>query len=333
MLLPRLLLVFVSTMMFFIAVAAYSAVADDLNTVKDHKIWLDEFKKEASKQGISSEIFDKAFADFKPIAAIIALDRKQPEGTKTLSEYLEIMVNEQRVSEGRDKLAEYSEILKKIEAQYGVDREIIIALWGIETSYGENSGNYPVVDALATLAYEGRRSDFFRNELINALLMLEKKDIELEEMSGSWAGAMGQCQFMPSTYINYAVDYDGDGKRDIWNNTSDALASIANYLRAEGWKENGEIAMPVTLPEKFDLKLADINKQKPTHAWRKLGVTYSDGSALVENSLPSSIIMVGRAEDAVPYIVYDNYKVILKWNRSRYFATAVDLLAEEIRAP
>ncbi len=294
--------------------------------------WLAGFKKDALAKGIKAKTIDDALAKTAPIADVIKLDRKQPEGTKTLTEYLEVVLNSNRIEEGKKQLADNAKILAKIEKEFGVDKEVIVALWGIETSYGENTGNYSIVDVLATLAYEGRRRDFFHDELINALKILDDGHIALEEMSGSWAGAMGQCQFMPSSFLLYAVDYNKDGKRDIWSSTDDVFASIANYLKSEGWKHGGEIAMPINLPENFDMKLTDIKTTKTTHQWRELGVTYNDDSKLVDNALPASVIMVGRDADAVPYIVYDNYKVILKWNRSRYFATAVDMLSEEMHA-
>lgn len=293
--------------------------------------WLQRLRQDARAQGISDQTIADALKDLQPIPDIIRLDRKQPEGTKTLPEYLENVVTEKRIADGKEMLSQYADALKKIEEKYGVDKEVIVALWGIETSYGENTGNYPVVDALATLAYDGRRSDFFRAELMNALKIIDEDHITYDEMSGSWAGAMGQCQFMPTSFLKYAEDFDGDGKRDIWNTPEDVFASIAHYLSSEGWKFHGEMAMPALLPPNFDMKLADINTVKTVHEWKKLGVTYNDDSPIVDSGLSASVIMVGRDADAVPYIVYDNYKVILKWNRSRYFATAVDMLAEEIR--
>jgi len=293
--------------------------------------WLTRFRAEALEKGISSDTLDKALAQTQPIPDIIRLDRKQPEGTKTLPEYLETVITEGRIAEGKRLLEEYKDILLKVEAEYRVDKEVIVALWGIETSYGENTGNYSVVDALATLAYDGRRSQFFRDELINALKIIDEDHIDAEEMSGSWAGAMGQCQFMPTSFMKYAVDFNKDGRRDIWNTQEDVFASIANYLRSEGWKYHGEMAMPILLPDGFDSKHTDIATTKTIYEWKALGVRYNDDSALVDNGSRASVIMVGRDADAVPYIVYENYKVILKWNRSRYFATAVDMLTEELR--
>lgn len=293
--------------------------------------WLAQFKQDALAKGVSQPILDKAFAETRPIDQIIKLDRKQPESTKTLPEYLAGAISQTRISTGRRLLLENMELLTEIERKYGVDKEAIVALWGIETNYGENTGNFSVVDALATLAYDGRRSDYFRGELMNALLIQEHGHISNDEMSGSWAGAMGQCQFMPTSYLKYAVDYDGDGRKDIWSTEADVFASIANYLHSEGWKLEGDVAMPLELPRNFNLALTDIKTVRPASEWNALGVTYNDGSALVDSGEPGSVILVGKEVDTVPYIVYNNYKVILKWNRSRYFATAVDMLAEEIR--
>ncbi len=312
---------------FFLLLAATPALANDV----PFGLWLVGVQEEARMQGISQKTLDEAFANTALIDDIIRLDRKQPEGTKTLPEYLSNVISQNRIDEGKRLLEEYKDVLSTIEKEYAVDKEVIVALWGIETSYGENTGNYPIVDALATLAYDGRRSDFFRAELMKALRILEEDHIDADAMSGSWAGAMGQCQFMPSSFMRYAVDYNRDGKRDIWNTPEDVFASIAHYLHSEGWKLDGEVAMPVSLPEKFGAALTDIATIKSTHEWKKLGVTYNDGSALPDNAEQASVIMVGRDADAVPYIVYGNYKVILHWNKSRYFATAVDMLTEEIR--
>ena len=205
-----------------------------------------------------------------------------------------------------------------------------MALWGIETNYGRNTGGFYTIDALATLAFDGRRSAFFREELINALTILQKENMAAGDMKGSWAGALGQCQFMPSSFLKYAVDYNKDGKRDIWDSKQDVFASIANYLKTEGWNSNEGWGRPVRLPKDFDNALADIKSSKTLSEWNKLGVRRLDGKPLPDEDLKASLIMVGEGEDASPYIVYGNYKVILHWNRSRFFATAVGNLADAI---
>jgi len=313
---------------FLLLLAATPAMANDA----PFGVWLLELREEAIAKGISKETVDVALATTAPVEGIIALDRKQPEGTKTLTEYLENVINLSRIEEGKRQLADHLETLNRIENKYGVDKEVIVALWGIETSYGENTGNYSVVDALATLAYDGRRSEYFRGELLNALRIIDAGHIAAEDMSGSWAGAMGQCQFMPTSFLKYAVDDNKDGRRDIWNTPEDVFASIAHYLKSEGWEKGQALAMPVLLPENFDPKLTEIALTKTAKEWSALGVTYNDGSPLPGgDDKPASVILVGKNADAVPYIVYNNYKTILKWNRSRYFATAVDMLSEEFK--
>ncbi len=202
--------------------------------------WLTDFRAEARLAGISNKTLDSALAGVEEDATVVKLDRKQPEGQITLEEYVAKTVTERRVRLGRQAMHDYKEMLADIGKRYGVQPEYILALWGIETDYGNYTGNFSVVQSLATLAYEGRRAAFFRSELMNALRIIDRGDVKPDAMIGSWAGAMGNCQFMPSTYLKYAVDYDGDGKRDIWTTPGDNFASIANYLHGLGW--NARIA-------------------------------------------------------------------------------------------
>jgi membrane-bound lytic murein transglycosylase B len=295
--------------------------------------WLDEFKQEAREQGISQETLDEAFADTQPIDSIIELDRKQPESTLTLQQYLQKVISQDRIREGRALYQEHRELLTKIGKEYGVQPRFIVALWGIETNYGSNTGSYSVIDALATLAYDGRRSEYFRGELINALKIIDADHISAASMDGSWAGAMGQCQFMPSSFLQYAVDYDGDGSRNIWTTEADVFASIANYLHSSGWNSEQSWGGRASLPSNFDTALADIKQSRPVDEWRQLGVKRAGGKLLPQSKAPVYVILVGEGENAAPYIITENYKVILKWNRSRYFATAVGTLADLIEAP
>jgi len=292
--------------------------------------WLEEFKKDAITEGISPSTLEAAFADSEPLERVVELDRKQPESTMTLEQYLRNAVNPKRIKEGKEFYAENHKLLKKIGAEYGVQPSFIVALWGIETNYGRNMGGFDTIDALATLAFEGRRSEFFRTELINALKIIEAEDMAATELRGSWAGALGQCQFMPSSFLQFAVDYNKDGKRDIWDTKSDVYASIANYLKSSGWNDDHRWGQPVELPDDFDRALADIKQEKPLSEWKKLGVRDADGSPLSGKNRDASLIFAGEGDDAVPFIIYHNYKVILKWNRSRFFATAVSKLADAI---
>lgn len=319
---------------FFLTACAGSQAPESNAGIEDpaFKAWLENFKRDAQKQGISRHTLDEAFDGVRPIPRIIELDRKQPEGTTTLTQYLERIVNEKRISTGRAMLEENRGILDKVSAEYGVQPEYIVALWGIETNYGANTGGYRTVSALATLAYDGRRSEFFRSELLKVLHITEDDHIPPGEIKGSWAGAMGQCQFMPSSFFNFAVDYNGDGRRDIWNTQDDVFASIANYLSKSGWESGMGWGFAVSLPKGFDKHLADIKQTRPVSEWKKLGVQPAQGAAWPESPTDASLIFAGEGADAKPLLVYKNYKVILLWNRSRYFATAVGNLAERIAA-
>ncbi len=292
--------------------------------------WLEGVRKEARAAGVSQKILDQAFRDVKPIPRIIELDRSQPEFKLTLEEYLDRVVSGKTVWDGRRLYREHRNLLKKISDQYGVEPQYIIALWGIETRYGKITGGYPVIASLATLAYDGRRSAFFRSELIRALKILEEGHISPENMDGSWAGAMGQVQFMPSSFVTYAVDYDRDGRRDIWDNLPDALASAANYLARSGWRKDQGWGGEVSLPAGFKTELVDAGTRKTLKEWRQMGVS---GDGVAGKPALSTYLVRPNRTGGPTYLAYPNYRVILKWNRSNYFAVAVGTLADRIAAP
>ena len=243
--------------------------------------------------------------------------------------YLERAVNGQRVTAGRERLVEHGDLLARIGDQYGVEPALIVALWGIETDYGSFTGGMPVVGALATLAYDGRRATFFRHELVHALQIIQDGHIAPEAMRGSWAGAMGQAQFMPSSFNAYSVDHDGDGRKDIWDTQADVFASIANYMREAEWRRGVRWGTPVDVPARFDRELASIDVTKPVAQWRSLGVRPVDGAPALEAELDASLIMQGGV-DGPAFLVTGNYRAIMRWNRSLYFATAVGHLADRI---
>ncbi len=292
-------------------------------------LWVQEFKKEALEAGISERIVDMAMKDFVPSERIISLDRHQPESTRTFTQYMESVVPNSRVKEGRRLLAANRPLLSEVSAHYGVPMEVIVALWGIETSYGKVTGSFNVPHALATLAYDGRRAEFFRKELLNALKILDQGHIVPAAMEGSWAGAMGQSQFMPSSFLSYAVDYNKDGRRDIWSSKPDIFASIANYLKQSGWNAGEGIFTKVRLPQKFDPAHENIDRFRPLKDWKALGITYPDGQTLPASHMQAALVFPGKPYEGA-YLVYKNYHVILKWNRSRYFATAVGTLTEKL---
>jgi len=297
----------------------------------DFQAWLGDLRKEALARDISAATLDAALSNVAPIPRVIELDRRQPEFTLSFDEYLTRVVPEQRIRLGRRLLAENGRLLDSIAAQYRVQPRFIVALWGIETDFGRLTGGYPVVDSLATLAFDGRRSSFFRQELLIALQVLDEGHIGVDEMKGSWAGAMGQVQFMPSSFQRFAVDYDGDGRRDIWGSRADALASAANYLANSGWRSDQTWGRPVRLPRDFDHALMGRDAVRPLSEWQALGVRRADGHPLPRSELSASLIQPG-GPGGPTFLVYDNYRTLLKWNRSDYFATAVGTLADRIRA-
>jgi membrane-bound lytic murein transglycosylase B len=286
-------------------------------------------RAEALDKGIKSQTLDLALANVTHIDRVIELDRKQPEFTLSFNEYLGRIVTPARVEEGRRKLAENKALLTEVERRYGVQPRFVVALWGIETNFGKNTGGMSVVSSLATLAYDGRRSKYFRTELMNALTILDQGHIQPANMIGSWAGAMGQCQFMPSTFLKFAVDWDGDGKRNIWTNRSDALASAANYLSSEGWKGDQTWGRAVKLPADFPRNLLGADTRKSVKDWAALGVKGSDGKALPARDITASIVLAEGTKGPA-FLVYDNFRTIMKWNRSTFFALAAGHLADRI---
>jgi membrane-bound lytic murein transglycosylase B len=298
----------------------------------DFGAWLEDFRVEAISAGISQKTLEAALADIEePLPRVIELDRSQPESTQTLEDYVASRVNEKRIVNGSRMLNRYPTWLGRVERKYGVRRRFIVALWGIESSYGEHSGTYPVIRSLITLAHDGRRSAYFRKELLNALRILDAGHVSLKDMNGSWAGAMGQCQFMPSSFLNYAVDADGDGRIDLWNSVPDVLASIANYLARVGWEDGLTWGRPVLLPEGFDFDLAGLETKLPLIRWQALGVRRISGRALPRRDLDASLIIPDGPGGAA-YLVYDNFRALLAWNRAKTFAVAVGTLADRLAA-
>ncbi|MDT8444953.1 MAG: lytic murein transglycosylase [Desulfuromonadales bacterium] len=290
--------------------------------------WLEQLRADARSAGISSETLDSALAGIEePQQRVLEKDKTQPETTQSLQAYVATRVSEERIAEGRSVLRRYQTWLGRIERQYGVQKRFIVALWGIESSYGRNTGSHPVIPALVTLAYDARRGDYFRKELLDALHILDAGHIPLSQMQGSWAGAMGLFQFMPSSFRHYAVDADGDGRIDIWNSIPDALASAANYLAKAGWQYDQTWGRPVNLPEKFDYSLAGLESQLSLSRWQALGVRRINGRSLPRRNLQASLI-IPDGPDGPAYLVYSNFRALRRWNRSNAFAVAVGTLAD-----
>jgi len=292
--------------------------------------WLKNFRAEAAQAGITQRTINAALTGIQPKNRVIELDRKQPEGKKTFAQYKQMIVHPTRIKKGRQMLRENFSLLDRVEKQYGVPKQYIVALWGIETNYGTNTGGFDVIPALATLAWEGRRAEFFKKELINALKIIDGGHISAANMKGSWAGAMGQSQFMPSSFNAYAVDYSGDGRRDIWGTRADVFGSIANYLKSVGWKPNERWGRRVILPANFSSSLEGRKIKKPLSYWASMGVKTYSGNNLPKENMMASIVAPDGVNSGEAYIIYDNYRTIMDWNRSTYFATSVGLLADAI---
>lgn len=293
--------------------------------------YVEQLKAKARQQGIDEATLAAAFANVHFVDRVIKSDRNQPEQKITLDDYLARVISAKKVEMGRSRYQQYQRELAEVSRQYGVPAPYIVALWGMESNFGQLQGREDIISALSTLAFEGRRETFFTNELIAALKMIQQGHISAAEMKGSWAGAMGQNQFMPSSYLNYGADGDGDNKIDIWQNQRDVFASTANYLAKEGWDPNEGWGREVILPVDFDPQLAGLKTQqaKTVGEWEKLGVRLSSSDALPDTRQRSWIILPddvgGRA-----FMVYDNFRTIMRWNRSTYFAISIGKMADAV---
>ena len=322
----------VLTLAQFVALISVLLLFAVPGSAEDFQVWLGKLRVEAEGKGISQSVLDEALAGIQPIPRVIELDRRQPEFTLTFTQYRDRVVPQSRIKKGRVKYQENRDLLEEIGGKIGVQPRFIVALWGIETDFGRVTGGFKVIPALATLAHDGRRSAFFRKELLNALQILHEGHIAPKEMMGSWAGAMGQSQFMPSSFLAHAVDYDGDGRRDIWTTRPDVFASAANYLAKSGWRADQTWGREVKLPRDFDFALADLKVRKPIGGWQVLGVRRPDGGDLPTRQLSASIVLPEKGKMSPAYLVYNNYRTTLRWNRSTYFALAVGLLSDGIGA-
>lgn len=291
--------------------------------------WLSGFKSKALARGISQGTVNSAFANIAPIQRVIDLDRKQPEGKMTFAQYKNRVISKDRIAQGRRLLRQHMPLLKQIEAKYGVSPQYIVALWGIETSYGNNTGGFDIVPALATLAWEGRRRAFFEDELMTALRILDEGHITQNRFKGSWAGAMGQNQFMPSSFMRLAVDYNGDGRKDIWTSLPDVFASSSNYLAKSGWKSGERWGREVKVPANFSPPMFSKSMKKSVAEWGRLGVTSAWGRPLPQETIMGYLVQPDGPTGST-YLVYNNFDTIKKWNNSTYFATSVGLIADAI---
>lgn len=299
--------------------------------------WLAQLRVEAGNKGISAGTLDRALTGLMPIKKILERDRNQAEFTMTFPQYRDRVVSQAKIDRGRQMAAEHSALLEQIAAKYGVQSRFILAIWGVESFYGKYTGKDPVVASLATLAFDRRRSKFFRRQLLASLQMVEKGYIELENMKGSWAGAMGQPQFIPTSYLAYAVDEDGDGRRDIWRSKADIFASIANYLAKHGWNDRQTWGRAVSVPQSLRERWSSLAKGKESRArglqdWADAGVRRSDGGALPAPN-PSTRLVAPDGAKGDMFATYANYRRIMKYNPSHLYALAIGILSDRIQYP
>ena len=289
--------------------------------------WLGKFRAEALRAGISPATFDMAMADVQPIPRIIDLDHAQPETKLQFSDYVRRLSSQQRRAGVEQHLAAERDLLNRVGRRFHVQPRFIVALWGIETDFGKFPGDYPVISSLATLAYDGRRAALFTRELIAALRIVQRDGIPPAKLRGSWAGAMGQCQFMPSSFLEYAVSFRGTGRPDIWADHADVFASIANYLAKLGWSDRESWGRYVRAPDALSPSLVGLGVHKTLREWRRLGIRRTDGGPLPASSLRASLIEP-EGQGGPALLVYGNFRTLLRWNNSQAFATSVGLLAE-----
>ncbi len=318
-----------------LCVPALVGAAEKAETPEVYTKWLNALKEEMIERGISEKTIDLAYGEndyYHPDPEVVKIDRKQIEFVLTSTEYLNRVVNAQRVAKAREKYKQLYPLFKDMEEKYGVQINYLIAFWGMETNFGQNFGNYEVIDALTTLSYDKRRPKFFKEELFQALKIIDKWQVEPKQMEGSWAGAMGHFQFMPSTFNAYAVDYNGDGKIDIWHSFEDAIASAANYLSSMGWKPGQDWGMKVSLPWNFDYAMSGRDVKKTVKEWRKIGVKTKNNKKLElpDDEIVSIILPEGRKGAA--YLIRENFRKIMNWNRSENYALAIGMLADYIKS-
>ena len=299
--------------------------------------WLDDVRAEALARGIRQEVVEEALGQIdEPLVESIERDREQPETVLSLEAYITSRVRASAVRTGRHMLQRHRALLERVSKTYGVPAPVIVALWGIESNFGRLTGTQPTVPVLTTLAWDPRRADFFRQELFSALDILNRGDIELKQMRGSWAGAMGQLQFMPSSYLEYAVDFDGDGRRDIWESPADIFASIANYLNKHGWVRGQRWGREVIVPRGRDISVPrrdgscqatrDMSVALSLSEWQRLGVRLPRGRPLSQANFPASLF----SDSSRSFLLYDNYDALLAYNCAHAYALSVALLADRI---
>lgn len=288
-------------------------------------------RADARRSGVSERTLDAALTGLQPNAKVLELDRRQPEFTLTWEQYRASRLSDTRIANGRAALAQNRATLAAVNRTFGVDPGIIVGVWGLETNYGTNTGGFGVVEALATLAWEGRRASYFRSEAMTALRIIDHGDVASQRMTGSYAGAMGQPQFMPSSYLRYAIDFDRDGRRDIWDSKPDSLASIANYLTNSGWRVGEPWGQPVRLAVDFPFGETGRERRRPLGEWMHMGVRRADGTRFARGDVLGAVVLPDGPSGQA-FMVYPNFGVLRRYNPSDFYALAVGLLGDTVAA-
>lgn len=287
--------------------------------------WLEDFRSEAEQKGISRQTLNEALEDLRPLPKVLEFQRRQPERKLTWEEYRDRMISKDRIRTARRKMRNHEDIIREVSREYEVDSSILVALWAVESDFGRGAGHYSVLQSLATLAYQGRRQSFFRRELLAALTLVDEGWARPSDLVGSWAGALGVFQFIPSTARHYAVDFDGDGRRDIFNNGPDAFASAANYLKEANWRSGQSWGTSVEVPADFDTDLAGRRKPRKIKQWQELGVKGAEGL-----SCPAASLIFAGEDEGQAFLVCDNFNALTRWNNSTWFSLMIGLLADRI---
>tara|TARA_R110002153_G_scaffold6556_10_gene29995 strand:- start:5514 stop:6497 length:984 start_codon:yes stop_codon:yes gene_type:complete len=308
------------------------SVSQTLSAKPSFEQYLADLKLQAIEQGYSTEFVDQVFAGVSYRKKTVTADKNQPETKLTLDKYLATRVPDWKVKKAVDLMAQHKVLLDQVEQKFGVQKRFIVALWGNESNFGNIMGKHSVINSLVTLAYDGRRETLFKKQLFAALKILQQGHIELQHFVGSWAGAMGQSQFMPTSFLDYAIDFDNDGRKDIWNNQADVFASIANFLKSEGWSNQITWGRQVKVPDNFDFSLAGLksNSKRLLADWQAMEVRRYDGGDLPDLAIKASLI-APDGENGRIYLVYENFHTLMKWNRSSYFGISVSYLADRIK--
>lgn len=323
------ILAFVLTLFHFITFKSLANQSAALTTQPSFEQCLIALQKQADTAGVSKTVNENVLANAKYVKRVIGYDRNQPEFAQTFPGYFSKRVTPWRIKKGQSLLQKHKTLLTQLTKEYGIPAQYLISFWGLETNFGTIKGKMPIIDSLTTLACDPRRSEFFTQELILALKLIEREELDVKTMVGSWAGAMGHTQFMPSAYTHYAVDGDGDGKIDLWESEPDALTSAANFLKHLGWKSGYRWGREVKLTEGFDFNLSGRDKQFPLTFWHEQGVTSAQKGVSLKGQLEASLL-VPSGHEGPAFLTYSNFDVILRWNNSEYYAISVGHLADRI---